>query len=165
MRGRPVPSHHCRPPRPSSPPAPGTPPVRVSTTDAVALLFLPPALSLVHPALYLPASIFIFLSLARNSASLLAAPPLLSTATTMPTTSAASKPRGNHCRRTTSRRPPSLRRRRPRRPGQGGQGGRGEGHRTQRPVATGIAQTRVVVSLSSSSSAGALWGGSAPGGG
>ena len=69
-RGRPVPSRHCRPPRPSSPPAPCPRPG--------PLLFLPPALSLVHPALYLPASIFILLTPARNSASLLTAPPSLS---------------------------------------------------------------------------------------
>ena len=96
--------------------------------------------------------------------------PLLPTATTMPTTSAASKPRGNRRRRTTSRGPPSLRRRRPRRPGQGGQGGRGEGRRTQRPVTPGIAQPisqdlRMVVSLSLSSSLGARRGGIARGGG
>jgi hypothetical protein len=53
-------------------------PVWVSTTDAVALLFLPPALSLVHPALYLLASIFVLLTPVRNSTSLLAAPPSLS---------------------------------------------------------------------------------------
>jgi hypothetical protein len=88
--------------------------------------------------------------------------PLLPTATTTRTTSAASKPRGNRHRRTTSRGPPSPRRHRP---CCLGQGGRGEGHRTQRPVATGIAQPRMVVSLPSSSLAGARWGGSAPGGG
>ena len=42
-------------------------PVWVPTTDAAALLsaallFLPPALSLIHPALYLPASIFVLLT-------------------------------------------------------------------------------------------------------
>ena len=37
-------------------------PVRVLTTDAATLRFLPPALSLVHPALYLPASIFVLLT-------------------------------------------------------------------------------------------------------
>ncbi len=51
-------------------------PVRVPTTDADTLLFLPPVLGLIHPALYLPASIFVLLAPARNSASLLAAPPL-----------------------------------------------------------------------------------------
>ena len=50
-------------PRPS--PSPATPelaphpwdPVRVPATNAAAPLFLPPALSLIHPTLYLPASI------------------------------------------------------------------------------------------------------------
>jgi hypothetical protein len=68
-------------PRPS--PSPAMPelaphpwdPVRVPATDAAAPLFLPPALSLIHPALYLLASIFVLLTLARNPASLLAAPP------------------------------------------------------------------------------------------
>jgi hypothetical protein len=50
-------------------------PVWVPTTDAATLLFLPPALSLLHPALYL---IFVLLTPARNSASLLTAPPSLS---------------------------------------------------------------------------------------
>jgi hypothetical protein len=50
-------------------------PVWVPTTDAATLLFLPPALRLVHPALYL---IFVLLTPARNSASLLTAPPSLS---------------------------------------------------------------------------------------
>ena len=49
--------------------------VRVPTTNAAALLFLPPALSLIHPALYL---IFVLVNPARNSASLLAALPSLS---------------------------------------------------------------------------------------
>ena len=53
-------------------------PIRVPTTDAATLLFLPLVLSLVHPALYLPASIFVLLTPARNSASPLAAPPSLS---------------------------------------------------------------------------------------
>ena len=53
-------------------------PVWVPATNADAPLFLPPALSLIHPALYLPASIFVLLTPARNPASLLAAPPSLS---------------------------------------------------------------------------------------
>ena len=119
-------------PRPS--PSPATPelipfpwdPVRVPATGAAATLFLPPALSLIHPALYLylPASIFVLLTPASNPASLLAAPPSLSppTATATPTTSAASKPRGTSRRRTSGRGPPSPHRRRPRRPGRGGEG-------------------------------------------
>ena len=50
-------------------------PIPVPATDAVALLFLPPALSLVHLALYLPASILVLLTPAKNSESHLAAPP------------------------------------------------------------------------------------------
>ena len=69
-------------PRPS--PSPATPklaphlwdPLRVPATDAATPLFLPPALSLIHPALYLPASIFVLLTPARNPTSLLTAPPL-----------------------------------------------------------------------------------------
>ena len=63
-------------PRPS--PSPAAPelapcprdPVPGPAATAAALLFLPPALSLVHPALYLPASIPVLLTPARNSASL-----------------------------------------------------------------------------------------------
>ena len=51
-------------------------PILVSTANVAALLFLLPALSLVHPALYLPASIIVLHTPARSSASLLA-PPLL----------------------------------------------------------------------------------------
>ena len=51
-------------------------PTPVPATNAAALLFLPPALSLVHPALYLPASIIVLHTPARSSASLLAPPPL-----------------------------------------------------------------------------------------
>ena len=46
-------------------------PVPGPAADAFALLFLPPALSLVYPALYLPASILVLLTPARNSVSLL----------------------------------------------------------------------------------------------
>ncbi len=72
-------------PRPS--PSPATPeltprprdPVPGPAATAAALLFLPPALSLVHPALYLPASILVLLTPARNSASLpVPAPPPVS---------------------------------------------------------------------------------------
>ena len=95
--------------------------------DAVALLLLPPALSLVHPAVYLPASIFVLLTPARNSASLLAAPPLplLPTAITTLMTSAALKPQGNHHRRTTSHGTHSPCLCRPCHPGRGG-GGRAQ---------------------------------------
>ena len=100
-------------PRPS--PSPATPelaphpwdPLRVPATNAAAPLFLPPALSLIHPALYLPASISVLLTPTRNPTSLLAAPPLPlpPTATTTPPTSAASMPRGTYRRRTSGRRP------------------------------------------------------------
>ena len=98
--------------------------------DAVALLLLPPALSLVHPAVYLPASIFVLLTPARNSASLLAAPPLplLPTAITTLMTSAALKPQGNHHRRTTSHGTHSPCLCRPCHPGRGG--GEGAEHST-----------------------------------
>jgi hypothetical protein len=96
-------------------------PIWVSTTDAVALLFLPPVLSLVHPALYLPALIFVLLTPARNSGSLLAAPPSLSS------------PRRQQRQQSAQRRshketvgPPSPRRCCPCRPGQGGVGGRAQ---------------------------------------
>ncbi len=46
--------------------------------DAAAPLFLPPMLSFIHPALYLPASIFVLLTPAWNPTSLLATPPSLS---------------------------------------------------------------------------------------
>ena len=67
-------------PRPS--PSPAAPelapcprdPVPGPAATAAALLFLPPALSLVHPTLYLPASIPVLLTPARNSASLPAPP-------------------------------------------------------------------------------------------
>ena len=58
-RGRPVPGHRCYLPRLSSPPP-----------------FLPPALSLVHPALYLLTSILVLLTPVRNSVSLPPPPPL-----------------------------------------------------------------------------------------
>jgi len=49
------------------------------TTNAVALLLLlPPAFTFVHPAVYLPALIYVLLIPARNSASLLATPLSLS---------------------------------------------------------------------------------------
>ena len=91
--------------------------------DAFALLFLPPVLSLVYPALYLPASILILLTPARNSASLLAPPPsLFSTVTMTLTTSAVSTPRWTLCKRTTVRGPLSPHRRHPRQPERGGRG-------------------------------------------
>jgi hypothetical protein len=75
--------------RANSPPAPkpGSP-----AADAATLLFLPPALSLVHPTLYLPTSILVLLTPARNSVSLPPPrhPPM---ATTTPMTSAALMPR------------------------------------------------------------------------
>ena len=53
-------------------------PVRVPATETSTPLFLPPPLSLLHPALYLLALIFILLTPAGNTASLLVAPPSLS---------------------------------------------------------------------------------------
>ena len=67
-------------PRPSLPPAAPElapcpqDPVPGPAATAAALLFLPPVLSLVHPTLYLPASIPVLLTPARNSASLPAPP-------------------------------------------------------------------------------------------
>jgi hypothetical protein len=126
QRGRPVAGHRPSP----SPVAPELAPhprdpVPVPAADSAAFLFLPPTLSLVHPALHLPAWILILqLTPASNSVSLLTA------AHPFP-------PNGdNHvtCRQSTAGRgPPSLRRRHPRHPEQGG--GR---RRTQRPVAPRI---------------------------
>ncbi len=159
-------------PRPS--PSPAMPelaphpwdPVRVPATNAAAPLFLPPALSLIHPALYLPASIFVLLTPARNPASLLAAAPSLSS------------PRRQQCRQPAQHQSHEG-------PIAGGcqaaghpvrivivpavQGRGGEGRRTQCPVAPGIVQPLGWVpphghpSLSPSSS-GARRGGSACGG-
>jgi len=95
-------------------------PVPGPDATATALLFLPPALSLVQPALYLPALILVLLTPARNSASLPAPPRLPLTATMTPTTSAASTPRWTCRWRTTGRGPPSPRHRRPHRPQRGG---------------------------------------------
>ena len=53
-------------------------PSPLGATNAATPLFLPPALSLIHPALFLPASIFVLLTRARNPTSLLVAPPSLS---------------------------------------------------------------------------------------
>jgi len=113
-------------------------PVPVPAADAVALLFLPPALRLVHPALYLPAAILaVLLTPARASASLLAAPPCLPpTATTMPTTSAASKPQWTHCLRTQAAGHPVRVVAVPTSQNAPGGGGRGAEH----PVAPGITQ-------------------------
>ena len=144
-------------PRPS--PSPATPelapcprdPLPGPAATAATLLFLPPALSLVHhPVVYLPASIpiLVLLTPARNSASLPAHPPCLPpTATTTPTTSPASTPRWTHRRRTTGRGPPSPRRHRPHRPQRGG-----EGCRTQCPVAPRITQPLCQVSGTSARS-------------
>jgi hypothetical protein len=71
-------------PGPQASPSPATPeltprprdPVPVPAANAFVLLFLPPALSLVHPALYLPSSILVLLTPARASASLLAPSPV-----------------------------------------------------------------------------------------
>jgi hypothetical protein len=90
-------------------------PIPVPAADTAALLFLLPALSLVHPALYLSASIIVLHTPARSSASLLA-PPLSPTATTTPTTSAALTPRGTRRRRMTGRWRPSPHRCHPCRP-------------------------------------------------
>ena len=51
-------------------------PVPVPAADTFALLFLPPVLSLIHPALYLPASILVLLTPDRASVSLLAPSPV-----------------------------------------------------------------------------------------
>ena len=58
--GLPVLGCRRRPPRPNSSPHPWDP-AQVPSTDAAAPLFLPPALSLIHPALSLciPSSIFV----------------------------------------------------------------------------------------------------------
>ena len=124
-------------------------PIPGPAATAAALLFIPPALSLVHhPALYLPASILVLLTPARNSASLPAPPPHLPrTATTMPTTSAALTPQWTCHQRTTGRGQPSPRRHRPH-PHNGGV----EGCRTQRPVAPGITQPLCQVSGTSAKS-------------
>jgi hypothetical protein len=126
-------------------------PLPGSAATAATLLFLPPALSLVHhPVVYLPASIpiLVLLTPARNSASLPAHPSCLPpTATTTPTTSPASTPRWTHRRRTTGRGPPSPRRHRPHRPQRGG-----EGCRTQCPVAPRITQPLCQVSGTSARS-------------
>ena len=119
-RGRPVPGHRCCLLCRSSPPAPGT---GGPASNAATLLFLPPALSLVHPALHLPAFILVLLTPARNSLSLPPSPPHLPLkATMMPTTGAALTPRWTRCRRTTGRGPLSPRRRHPHRPQWGGGG-------------------------------------------
>ena len=141
-------------------------PVRISTTDAVALLLTPPACVEPRPPHRVPPGLDLRPPHPRQE---FRKPPcrppfpLLPPATTTLMTSAASKPRGNRHQRTTSRGPPSPCRRRPCRPGRGG---RGEGRRTQRPDAPGITQPisqdlRTVVSLSSSSVLGA-WRGGAP---
>ncbi len=84
---------------------------------------LPPALSLVQPALYLPVSILVLLTPSRNSASLPVPPPHLPpTATTTPMTSEASTPQWTRRRKTTGRGPPSPRRRCPHCPQWGGGG-------------------------------------------
>jgi hypothetical protein len=145
-------------PRPS--PSPATPelaphlwdPLRVPATDAATPLFLPPALSLIHPALYLPASIFVLLTPARNPTSLLTAPPLplppadqRSVEATRDPSPEDVRPRATQSASSSS--PPSR----------AGGGGR----RTQRPVAPGIVQPLGRVpphghpSSSSSSSGGA----------
>jgi hypothetical protein len=143
QHGRPVPGHRRRPPRPSSPPAPRT----GGPSAAAALLFLPPAL-LVHPALYLPASILVLLTPARNSVSLPAPPRRLPPmATTTPTTGAVLTPRWTCRRRTTGHGPPSPRRRRPHRPQRGG--GRGTEHcalSLLRPCSRSVRCLRTVIS-------------------
>ena len=98
-------------------------PVPGPAATAAALLFLPPSLSLVHPTLYLPASITVLLTPARNSARLPTPPRLPPTATTMPTTSATWTPQWTCRRRTTCRGPSSPRCCRPHRPQRGRGGG------------------------------------------
>jgi hypothetical protein len=120
--GHPVPSRHCHPPRPSSPPAPCPhpgpdhrhchPPLPPTRAKPRPPRLVPPGLDLRPP----------------HPCQELRKPPhrpplpLLPTVTTMPTTSTLSKPRGIHRRRTTGRRLPSPRRRRPCHPGRGGGG-------------------------------------------
>ena len=116
-RGRPVPSRHCRPPRPSSPPAPcprlgpdhrrchpPLPPARATPRSPRLVSHLRPP----HPCQELRKP--------PHRPPL----PLLPMATTTPTTSTASKPRGNRRRRMTGRRLPSPCHCRPCHPGRGG---------------------------------------------
>ena len=116
-------------PRPS--PSPAAPelapcprdPVPGPAATAAALLFLPPALSLVHPTLYLPASIPVLLTPARNSASLPAPPRSPPDGDNDADDDQRSDtPRGTRRRSTTGRGPPSPRHRRPHRPQRGGGG-------------------------------------------
>ena len=113
QRGRPVAGHRPLPSPVALELAPHPrDPVPVPAADSAAFIFLPPTLSLVHPALHLPAWILILLlTPASNSVSLLTA------AYPFP-------PNGdNHvtCRQSTAGRgPPSLCRRHPRHPEQGG---------------------------------------------
>jgi hypothetical protein len=115
QRGRPVAGHRPLPSPVALELAPHPrDPVPVPAADSAAFIFLPPTLSLVHPALHLPAWILILLlTPASNSVSLLTA------AYPFP-------PNGdNHvtCRQSTAGRgPPSLCRRHPRHPEQGGGG-------------------------------------------
>ena len=127
MRGRPVPSSHCRPPRPSSPPAPCPrsgpdhrrcrPPLSPARAEPHPPRLVPPGLDLCPPH---PRQEF-------HKPPLRPPLPLLPMATATPTTSKAPKPRGNRRRRTTGRGPPSPRCCRPCRPGRG-QGGEGAEH-------------------------------------
>ena len=120
--GHPVPSRHCHPPRPSSPPAPCPhpgpdhrhchPPLPPTRAKPRPPRLVPPGLDLrpPHPCQELRKP-------PRHPPL-----PLFPTVTTMPMTSTLSKPRGIHRRRTTGRRLPSPRRRRPCHPGRGGGG-------------------------------------------
>ena len=159
-------------PRPS--PSPAAPklatcprdPVPGPATTTAALLFLLPALSLAHPTLYLPASIPVLLTPARNSASL-PAPPLSppdgdNNADDQRSVNATMEPSPEDYRpwatqsTSLSSTPPTT--------------GGGEGCRTQRPVAPGITQPLCQVpphdhTLLSSSSAGDWRGGGRGGGG
>ena len=119
-------------PSPAAPKlAPGTPSLsRPPTLSPFALLFLPPALSLVHPPRRVPSSRDTCpphpcQGFREPSRPLPCLPP---TATTMPTTSAASKPQWTHFLRMTGRGPPSPRCRRPHLPERVGVGR--EGRRT-----------------------------------
>ena len=112
-------------------------PERVPATNAAAPLFVPPVLGLIHPALYLLASIFVLLTPTRNPVSLLAAPPSLS------------PPWRQQCRRPAqhqSHAGPIARGRQATGHPVGivavpaVQGGGGEGCRTQHPVTPGIVQ-------------------------
>jgi hypothetical protein len=165
-RGRPVPSSHCHPPRPSSPPAPGAPSGSRSLDHRRCCPPPPPACVDFRPPRRVPPGL--------NGSTSSSSPPGIPQASSPPPS--PSPPHGNNNaydqRSVEATRKQSPEYDKPRAsqyvsssslPPRVG-GGRGEGCRTQRPVAPGIAQPisqylRMVVSLSSSSSSGARRGG------